>query len=111
MSRHMGVRRTLTKIYNRFVWDRLVIDVTNYVQSCPNCQCRKDVNKRQAGFLQCIQVARPFEKVGIDLLERMNHSLASLLSMYVSADHKDWDEALLYVCFAYNTARPESTGY
>ncbi|KZS00366.1 Uncharacterized protein APZ42_003344, partial [Daphnia magna] len=27
------------------------------------------------------------------------------------ADQKDWDETLQYVCFAYNTARQESTGY
>jgi hypothetical protein len=204
MSGHLGVRRTLTKISNRFFWERLAIDVTNYVQSCPYCQGRKGVNKRPAGFLQCIQVARPFQKVGIDLLgpfplsntgnkmiivavdyltkwvelramptgkadmvatffveqivlrhgapesiisdqgkcfiatltqavmknlgtnhkttssyhsqanglvERMNHTLAAMLSMYVSADHKDWDEALPYVCFAYNTARQDSTGY
>jgi hypothetical protein len=204
MSGHLGVRRTLTKISNRFFWERLAIDVTNYVQSCPYCQGRKGVNKRPAGFLQCIQVARPFQKVGIDLLgpfplsntgnkmiivavdylkkwvelramptgkadmvatffveqivlrhgapesiisdqgkcfiatltqavmknlgtnhkttssyhsqanglvERMNHTLAAMLSMFVSADHKDWDEALPYVCFAYNTARQESTGY
>ncbi|KZS16046.1 Uncharacterized protein APZ42_018256 [Daphnia magna] len=205
MSGHMGVRRTLTKISNRFFWERLAIDVTNYVQSCPNCQGRKGVNNRPAGFLQCIQVARPFQKVGNDLLgpfpmsntgskmiivavdystkwvelrvmpnekadivarffveqmvlrhgapesiiseqgkcfiaalteevmknlgtshkttssyhphsnrlvERMNHTLAAMLSMYVSADHRDWDEASLpYVCFAYNTALQESTGY
>ncbi|KAI9560573.1 hypothetical protein GHT06_011521 [Daphnia sinensis] len=192
MSEHMGVRRTLTKISNRFFWERLAIDVTNDVQSCPT------------GFLQCIQVARPFQKVRIDLLgpfptsntgnkiiivavdyltkwveirampngkadkvatffveqivlrhgapesiisdqgkcfiaeltqevmknlgsnhkttssyhpqanglvERMNPTLAAMLSMYVGADHKDWDEALPYVCFTYNTARQESTGF
>ncbi|KZS03449.1 Uncharacterized protein APZ42_033820 [Daphnia magna] len=137
---HMGVRRTLTKIYNRFFWERLAIDVTNYVKSCPNWQGRKGVNKRPAGFLQCIQVTRPFQKVGIDLLaaltqevmknlgsnhkttssyhpqanglvERMNNTLAAMLSMYASADHKDWDETLPYVCFAYNTVRQESIGY
>ncbi len=37
MSGHMGVRRTLTKISNQFFWERLAIDVRNYVQSCPNC--------------------------------------------------------------------------
>jgi hypothetical protein len=56
------------KISNRFIWEWLAIDVTNYVQTFPNCQGRKGVNKKPAGFLQCIQVARPFQKVGIDLL-------------------------------------------
>ncbi|KZR97474.1 Uncharacterized protein APZ42_007630, partial [Daphnia magna] len=44
-------------------------------------------------------------------VERMNHTLAAMLSMYVSTDQRDWDETLQYVCFAYNTARQESTGY
>ena len=41
----------------------------------------------------------------------MNHTLAAMLSMYVSEDHKDWDVSLPFVCFAYNTARQESTGF
>ncbi|KAI9565174.1 hypothetical protein GHT06_008951 [Daphnia sinensis] len=44
-------------------------------------------------------------------VERMNHTLAAMLSMYVSTDQRDWDETPQYVCFAYNTARQESTGY
>ncbi|KZR98806.1 Uncharacterized protein APZ42_005610, partial [Daphnia magna] len=44
-------------------------------------------------------------------VESMNHTLAAMLSMYVSSDQRDWDRTLQYVCFAYNTARQESTGY
>ncbi|KZS03119.1 Uncharacterized protein APZ42_034227 [Daphnia magna] len=44
------------------------------------------------------------------LVERLNHTLADMLSMYVSSDHKDWDESLPFVTFAYNTSRHESTG-
>ncbi|KZR97530.1 Uncharacterized protein APZ42_007540 [Daphnia magna] len=36
--------------------------------------------------------------------------LADMLSMYVSSDHKDWDDSLPFVTFAYNTSRHESTG-
>ncbi|KZS06649.1 Uncharacterized protein APZ42_029823 [Daphnia magna] len=44
------------------------------------------------------------------LVERLNHTLADMLSMYVSSDHRDWDESLPFVTFAYNTSRHESTG-
>ncbi|KZR99340.1 Uncharacterized protein APZ42_004828, partial [Daphnia magna] len=44
------------------------------------------------------------------LVERLNLTLADMLSMYVSSDHKDWDESLPFVTFAYNTSRHESTG-
>ncbi|KAI9557135.1 integrase core domain protein [Daphnia sinensis] len=43
-------------------------------------------------------------------VERLNHTLADMLSMYVSGDHSDWDVALEYVRFAYNTSRHETTG-
>ena len=45
------------------------------------------------------------------LCERLNHTLADMLSMYVDADHKNWDSILPYVTFAYNTSRQESSGY
>ncbi len=44
------------------------------------------------------------------LVERLNHTLADMLSMYVSRDHKDWDVTLPFVRFAYNTSRQETTG-
>ena len=45
------------------------------------------------------------------LCERLNHTLADMLSMYVDADHKNWDEVLPYVTFAYNISKQESTRY
>ena len=45
------------------------------------------------------------------LCERLNHTLSDMLSMYVNADHKNWDEILPYVTFAYNTSKQESTKY
>ena len=204
VSGHMGISRTLTKIRQRYIWPGMANDINAYVQACPSCQGRKGIPDKPAGFLQCIKVERPFEKVGIDLLgpfpiskqgnrmiivavdyltkwvelqaiptgkaddvseffvkqiflrhgapekiitdrgkcflaeltqsvikklntnhkttssyhpqangavERMNHTLATMLSMYVGSDHRDWDETLQYVCFAYNTARQESTGF
>ena len=44
------------------------------------------------------------------LVERLNHTFADMMSMYVSSDHKDWDETLKFVTFAYNTSRQETTG-
>ncbi|KZS02853.1 Uncharacterized protein APZ42_034557 [Daphnia magna] len=44
------------------------------------------------------------------LVERLNHTLDDMLSMYASSDRKDWDESLPFVTLAYNTSRHESTG-
>ena len=43
------------------------------------------------------------------LTERLNKTLADMLSMYVNTPQTDWDEYLPQVTFAYNTARQEST--
>ena len=45
------------------------------------------------------------------LCERLNHTLADMLSMYVNTNHNNWDQILPFVTFAYNTYREESTGY
>lgn len=34
-----------------------------------------------------------------------------MLSMYVSADHRDWDNTLPYVTFAYNSSRHDTAGF
>lgn len=34
-----------------------------------------------------------------------------MLAMYVSSDHRDWDTALPFVTFAYNSSRHDTAGY
>lgn len=43
------------------------------------------------------------------LTERLNKTIADMLSMYVDVEHKTWDAILPYVTFAYNTAIQETT--
>lgn len=45
------------------------------------------------------------------LTERLNRTLADMLSMYIDVEHKTWDEILPYVTFAYNTAVQETTEF
>ncbi|UYV77011.1 hypothetical protein LAZ67_14002809, partial [Cordylochernes scorpioides] len=45
------------------------------------------------------------------LTDRLNKTIADMLSMYVDVNHKDWDRILPFVTFAYNTAKQESTGF
>lgn len=43
------------------------------------------------------------------MTERFNRTLEAMLSQYVSDDHKDWDEYLPFMLFAYRTAVHEAT--
>lgn len=44
------------------------------------------------------------------LVERMNRTIATMLSMYIGTKHDDWDNYLPYVIFAYNVSIHASTG-
>ena len=45
------------------------------------------------------------------LTERLNHTLADMLSMYVNKDHNNWDTILPFVTYAYNTSVQATTGF
>ncbi|UYV61797.1 K02A2.6-like, partial [Cordylochernes scorpioides] len=45
------------------------------------------------------------------LNERLNKTLADMLSMYVDVEQKEWDVILPFITFAYNTAKQDTTGF
>lgn len=45
------------------------------------------------------------------LTERFHRTLSDMISMYINADHTNWDTILPFVTFAYNTAAQRTTGY
>ena len=53
----------------------------------------------------------PYHPQTNGLTERFNKTLAIMMSMYVSHNHKDWDDYLPYVTFAYNSVVQDSTRY
>ena len=56
------------------------------------------------GILQVLQTnhrtTTAYHQQANGQVEQLNHTFADMLSMYVSADHSDWDSALPYVRFA-----------
>lgn len=64
---HLGTTRTIDKIRKRYFWPKMFSKITSYVRSCLDCQTKKGVRQRPAGFLTPIRTTQPFERVGIDL--------------------------------------------
>jgi len=52
----------------------------------------------------------PYHPQTNGLVERFSRTIAIMLSMFVSDHHKDWDEYVQYVVFAYNTVQQDSAG-
>ena len=53
----------------------------------------------------------PYHPHSDGMVERFNKTLATMLSAYVSENHRDWDENIPYVLMAYQATEHESTGY
>ena len=53
----------------------------------------------------------PYHPQSDGMVERFNKTLATMLSAYVSENHRDWDEIIPYVLMAYRATEHESTGY
>lgn len=53
----------------------------------------------------------PYRPQTNGLVERTNQTLTNMLSMYVSSNHKNWDDVLPFITYAYNTAKHETTNY
>lgn len=55
--------------------------------------------------------ATPYHPQTNGLVERTNRTLTNMISMYVNSRHKNWDDILSFITYAYNTARHEATAY
>ena len=56
------------------------------------------------------QWSTPFHPQTNGLTERLNKTLCDMISMYVNSDHKNWDQFLCSLNFAYNASCQETTG-
>lgn len=52
----------------------------------------------------------PYHPQSDGMVERFNRTLATMLTMYVSTNQRDWDAQLPYVMMAYRSAEHETTG-
>jgi len=72
---HSGIWRTIHKIQNKYYWQNLNKDTTNFVKSCPECQINKKIGGKPIGSLQPIPIShKPLNKLTFDYLGPLPHS-------------------------------------
>ena len=85
-SAHLGITRTQHRLEERYYWPRMAQNIRSYVRSCRSCQTRKTPPGKPWGLMESIWVARPFEKVGIDVLGPFPISAAGNVNVIVAVD-------------------------
>ena len=65
---HMGVRRTMENVRQRFYWPGYETDVEHWVRDCELCQKRNQPQPLPRAPLGTIRASYPFEKISWDIM-------------------------------------------
>ena len=66
-SGHMGEKKTLARLRQRFYWVGMRSDVTEWCRACDVCSAKKGPARRNRAPLQVYQVGAPMERVAVDI--------------------------------------------
>lgn len=64
---HLGVKRTLTKVRERFYWLHCRDDVQDWCRKCTTCAAVKGPQTRSRGNLRLYNVGAPWERIAVDV--------------------------------------------
>jgi RNase H-like domain found in reverse transcriptase/Reverse transcriptase (RNA-dependent DNA polymerase)/Integrase zinc binding domain/Integrase core domain/Chromo (CHRromatin Organisation MOdifier) domain len=70
LAGHPGITKTIHNIRRQFYWPRLVVFVTDYVNSCARCRAAKSVHHKPYGPLRFLPIGeRPWDSISMDFIE------------------------------------------
>ena len=94
LSGHFGVARTFDQVRKRYFWTGMFKDVENWVKSCKLCASKKSSTQLAPGELQPIQVSKPWEIIGVDILGPLTETSLGNQYVLVFSDYlTKWVEA------------------
>ena len=93
---HLGYKRTLLRLQQRYWWPRMTNDVKWYVKTCRNCQFAKKDHGPKGGPLNPLPPrTEPFDVIGMDLIYPMPKSKDGNVAILVWEDYATrWSEAI-----------------
>ena len=65
---HLGIKKTLGKISQKYYWPGLQNDVKIYVGGCEQCSRKKNPNPTKTAPMQIVRSGFPMERIAMDIL-------------------------------------------
>ena len=65
---HLGEKKTISKVSQRFYWPGIKVFIKWWVSTCLVCQRFKNPNRKARGVLQQYRVGVKFERIAMDLI-------------------------------------------
>jgi hypothetical protein len=93
---HLGYKRTLLRVQQRYWWPRMTKDVRWYIRSCRDCQfAKKDTGPKGGPLNPLPPCTEPFEVIGMDLVMPMPRSKHGNVAILVWQDYATrWCDAI-----------------
>ncbi|PIK45756.1 Retrovirus-related Pol polyprotein from transposon [Apostichopus japonicus] len=86
-SPHLGMRKTISKICQKFWWKNLKSDVETFVKKCRQCHLSKPMYCKPSGYMESTTSRYPWDVMAMDLLGPFPESNAGNLYILVITDH------------------------
>ena len=67
-SGHLGMKKTVSKIRQKYYWPGLQSDVRMYIAGCEKCTKRKYPMKTKKAPMQIVRAGYPMERIAVDIL-------------------------------------------
>jgi len=72
VSGHLGEKKTLARVKQRFYWPAMDLDIIRYVSTCSSCQANKPSHQRTPGMLMPLAIPeQPYDVISMDLITQL----------------------------------------
>lgn len=87
LSAHMGVKKTINRVKEKYFWPTMVKDVTAYVNNCEKCKCIKYPTVASRPLMGKFKEAdKPWEMISMDYIGPLPRSKMGNTMLYVVTD-------------------------